>query len=89
MSTEPKHIQFDHIAALATLSPDHALALAREVFAAQIRAQAQAKGVFVTRMESLEAVFEAEANAVNAGAEAKIDFFLPLTTELPFSVARA
>jgi hypothetical protein len=85
---EAKHIQLDHIAALASLTPDYALALSREIFAAQIRAQAQAKGVFVTRMESLEAVFAAEANAVNAGAAPKIDFFLPLSTELPFSVAR-
>lgn len=84
----PDDIQAAHKAALESMSSDQYLAVARELLATMIREKANARDVFVTRMESLEAVFEAEANAVNAGAKPKVDFFLPLDNALPLQGVR-
>jgi hypothetical protein len=84
--TEAAQIAEDHEHALRSMNPDQLLAMARELLATAIRDKAQVQGVFTTRLESLQAVFEAEANAVNAGASAKVDFFLPLDAELPLRV---
>ena len=76
-------IEANHIDVLTRMDPAQRLVMAREILASQIRAKAKEQGVYITRKESLEAVFEAEARAVEAGASPKVDFFMPLSSDLP------
>lgn len=85
--TTATEISKAHIAALESMTPDQLLAVARELFANQIRMMAAKNYQMVTREESLDGIFEAEANARASGAAVpKVDFFLPITTEIPFEV---
>lgn len=81
--TKPEDVEAQHAAALESMTTDQYLAMAREILAVQIRNEGKAKRVFVTRRESLDGVFAAEAEARNAGATPKVDFFLPIDNDLP------
>lgn len=77
-----------HIGTLLGMTTEQRLVMARELLAEMIRAKAFARGVFVTRQEALESVFEAEAAATNSGAQPRVDFFLPLSNNLPLEAMR-
>lgn len=104
----PDVVENMHRAALESMTEEQRLAMAREILATQIRAEAKyaevkrraVRGEFkepmepealehlfqryaYPRIDSLRAAFQAEADARNMGAEPKVDFFLPLDTELP------
>ena len=83
MTPTPEALADEHAAILATMTPDQMLVMAREMVASRARLEAGRLGKFVTRRESLEAVFCAEAAAREQGAEPRIDFFLPLDNDFP------
>jgi len=76
-------IEIAHRAAIASMTGEQKLAMARELLANQIRHAAERQRKMVTRRESLEGVFTAEAVARRQGATPQVDFFLPLENELP------
>lgn len=83
MTPTPEALAEEHAAILATMTPDQMLVMAREMVASRARLESARLGKFVTRRESLEAVFVAEAAAREQGATPKIDFFLPLDNDFP------
>lgn len=77
-----------HIRTLLGFTDDQKLVMARELLAEMIRAKGHAAGVFVTREEALNSVFEAEEKATATGAKPQVDFFLPLSNNLPLHAVR-
>lgn len=72
----------DHARVISGMSEEARLVMARELMAARMRQEFQAKrGMILTRQESLEAVFAAEVEAREKGAVPKVDFFLPLEND--------
>lgn len=76
-------IEARHIAGLESLTEDQKVTLARELLALKVAEAAARKGVVVTRRETLDTIFAAEAGAVSQGFQPQVDFFLPLDNELP------
>ncbi|AXQ68754.1 hypothetical protein HOU00_gp371 [Caulobacter phage CcrPW] len=77
-----------HIRTLLGMTEDQKLVMARELLAEMIRAKGHVAGVFVTREEALNSVFDAEKAAIANGASPKVDFFLPLSNNLPLHAVR-
>lgn len=69
---------------IAGMTEAQLLVMAREMLASRMRLEFQNKrGMIMTRQESLEAVFAAEAETRANGALPKVDFFLPLDNDFP------
>ncbi|USN14823.1 hypothetical protein DOMOVOI_03490 [Brevundimonas phage vB_BpoS-Domovoi] len=83
MTLTPEDLEAQHRAILESMTPDQMLVMAREMVASRARLESERVGQFVSRKESLDAVFAAEAAARDLGAEPKIDFFLPLDNDFP------
>lgn len=81
-------IERRHVAALESLTPEQQLALAREILGARVLVEGALRDVVATRRVVLDAVFAAEAKAMNAGRTPVLDFFLPLDRELPLGAPR-
>lgn len=82
------HVRADHVDALTEMTEGDRLAMAREVLAAMLIAEAGKHGETLTRRAALDAIFAAEADATNKGLVASTNFFLPIEADLPLSVAK-
>lgn len=79
----PDDIAKAHTDAIASMTDEQRLAMARELLASRARLEAGRKSEFVDRGQSLDAVFCAEAEARRLGAVPKVDFFLPIDNDFP------
>lgn len=77
----------DHAHLMTELNEAQCVAIAREILAARIVAEGRRGGQFITRREALEAVCQAEVQAVEAGAKADVFFINDIDLEIPFGVA--
>ncbi len=83
--SNPSEVEAEHIKALESFTQEQFLAAARELLASMIRLKASQESPpsFITRKESLDAVFAQEAEARKKGATAINNFFLPIDNQLP------
>lgn len=75
-----------HIRTIGHMDEDQRLVMAREVLVAMMIAEASKQGRDLTRKTALAAIFASEAQAMNQGRVAVINFFLPIDQDLPLAV---